>query len=285
MNKNIVILAGILFACLVLPAVQGCGGGYEVAALAPAKPFRIDGKADDWAGHLLYYRDAKLTVGVSNDANFFYLCVTSSDQSVYRSILMRGLTVWFDTTAGKGKYFGMRFPVGMSESEMPAGDQPPASFDEMLKRRAEGATKLEVLGAEKDNRTEILLPGKDGMEARIGYQSGVFAYEMKIPLGVDIADGRRLTFAHGDQLSLRFETPEFEGPRARTRDRSQMGMSGSGTDDGGGEGEDAGFGGRGGRSGGGRGGRGGRGGAENQAMRESHAMESIDFLLKVEKAK
>lgn len=274
MNNKILILAGFLCACAVLPAVQGCSSGYEVAAVAPAKPIIIDGKTDDWAGHLLYYRDAKLIVGVTNDTRFLYLCVTSSDQSVYRSILMRGLTVWFDTTAGKGKYFGMRFPLEMSRSEMPADEEPPASFDEMLKRRAEGATKLALLGGEKENLTEILLPGKDGWDARIGYQTGVFAYEMKIPLGVDLGDGRRLTFAHGGQLSLHLETPEFERPRQPMRDRSQAGMSGGGMDEGGtgGEGEGGGFGGR-------------RGGAENLPPGGSHGMESIDFLLKVEKAK
>lgn len=263
--------------------VQGCSSASEVTAIAPSKPIIIDGKSDDWAGHLLYYRNEKLTLGVSNDNDFVYLCVMSSDQSVYRTILMRGLTVWFDTTGGSGKYFGMRFPTEAAPPDMQANrEEPPGTMDEMMVRRAEGATKLSVIGTKKDTRTEMLLPGKNGLDARIGYKPGVFVYEMKVPLGVDLGDGLKLAFSRDNQLGIRLETTEMEKRMPSMRDKSQGGSA-----DGGGEGGmqagNEGMQGEGGREGG-RGGRGGRQGGPG-GKDDSHQSQSIDFLMKVQKAR
>ncbi len=278
MNATVRSIAGVACACLLTIAAQGCGSAVEVASIAPSAPILIDGKSDDWAGHLLYYRNDKLTLGVSNDAQFLYLCVMSSDQSVYRSILMRGLTVWFDTTAGKGKYFGMRYPLDIAPPDMETNrDELPGSMDEMMKRRAEEATKLAVVGAKKDARTEILLPGKFGLDARIGYKPGVFIYEMKVPLGIDIADGVTLSFSRAGQLSIRLETPESDKRMPSMRDKSQSSMADGGMNDGGAQGE--GDGGRGGRRGGGGRGPEGMGSADH-----AHKSASLDFFMVVQKA-
>ncbi len=269
--------------CITLILAQGCGSAVQVTSIAPSAPIVIDGKSDDWAGHLLYYRNDKLTLGVSNDKEFLYLCVMSSDQTVYRSILMRGLTVWFDTTGGKGKYFGMRYPLDAAPSDMGKDrEEPPGSMDDMMKRRADEATKLAVVGAKKDARTEILLPGKFGLDARIGYKPGVFIYEMKVPLGIDLADGMKLAFSGDGRLSIRLETPEFEKGMAPMRDKSQSGMSEGGMNDGGmGEGgmQGEGSGGRGGRRGGG-----GRGPEGMGSADQAHKSVSLDFLMVVQKA-
>jgi hypothetical protein len=280
MKRAYALNAGLLCAVLLTAALQGCTGAVEVASIAPSTPIVIDGKADDWQGHLLYYRDAKLTIGVSNDKNFLYLCVMSSDQTVYRSILMRGITVWFDTTGGKGQYFGIRYPLEMAEAEMPMNrEEPPGSMDDMMKRRADDASKLAVLGAKKDSRTEILLPGKHGVDARIGYKTGVFVYEMKLPLGTEIADGLTLGFSPDNLLSIRFETPEADKRMGRMMDRSQGGlqeggMNGDGTQD-----DAQGEPGRGQQRGGGH-----RQGGMTP-VDASHKMQSIDLFMKVLKAK
>jgi hypothetical protein len=280
MRTPVTSIIGVVGAAILLSAVSGCSSAIEVTSIAPSAPIVIDGKADDWAGHLLYYRDAKLTVGVSNDKEFLYLCVMSSDQTVYRSILMRGLTVWFDTTAGSGKYFGIRYPLEMAESEMKMNpDELPGSHDELMKRRADDATKLALLGAKKESRTEFLLPARHGLDARIGYRPGVFVYEMKVPLGIDLVDGMKLAFSGNHQLSVRFETPEMETHFPTMREQAKEGMNEGGANDGGmsGEGDT----GRGGRRGGGAGRReGGVGGRD-----ESHKMQSIDLFMKVQQAK
>lgn len=273
--------AGVVCSCLIMLAAQGCGSASEVTSIAPSTPFVIDGKSDDWAGHLLYYRNEKLTIGVSNDKEFVYLCVMSSEQSAYQSILMRGLTVWFDTTGGKGKYFGMRFPLEGPPPEMSANrDEHPGSMDDMMKRRADDATKLAVIGANKDSRTEMLLPGRHGIDARIGYKPGVFVYEMKVPLGIEIADGLKLAFSPNGELGIRLETPESDARMPAMRDKTQGAMNDGGMNEGGmNDGGMQGEGGRGGRRGGGRG-PGGAGG-----MDEYRKSQSIDFLMKVQKAR
>jgi hypothetical protein len=264
-----------------MPILHGCSTASEVTSIAPSKPITIDGKSDDWAGHLLYYRNEKLTIGVSNDKEFVYLCVMSSDQSVYRTIMMRGLTVWFDTTGGTGKYFGMRFPLDGPPPEMQANrEEPPGSMDDMMKRRADDATKLAVVGSGKASRTEMLLPGKDGLNARISYKPGVFVYEMKVPLGIEIADGLKLGFSRDSNLGIRLETSESESRMPTMRDKTKGGMS-DGNGEGGMQGEGGGM--QGGMQGGGgrRGGGPGGPGGEKDDARQS---QSIDFLMKVHKA-
>lgn len=277
MKTTFTSVAGLFCALTLMAAAQGCSGGYEASSQRPTGAIVVDGKADDWQGHLLYYRDAKLTIGICNDNDFLYLCVTSSDQTVYRSVLMRGLTVWFDTTAGKGKYFGMRFPLEPGEAEMPMNqDEQPGSLEDMMKRRADDAAKLAIVGAKKDSRTEILLPGRNGLDARIGYKTGVFVYEMKVPLGREIADGMHLAFSPERLLSVRFETPELETKNAPIRANPQGAMNDGGMNDGGMQGD-------------GESGRGQQRGAGHRpgGMPESNGAQrpqSIDVFMKVQKA-
>jgi len=267
--------AAVCCAMLMLPAFGGCSSGYEVTSYPPRAPFVIDGKADDWAGHLLYYRDSKLTVGVSNDKHFLFVCAMSSDQAVCESILMRGLTVWIDSTGGKGKYFGVRFPLGMAESGPPLQkDDGPGPREDMMKRATADATKLVVLGERKDQRAEILLPGRDGFEARLGYSLGVFVYELKVPLGIEIADGMKAGFPD-KLLGLRLETPESEMPKLPMRDVQDGSMA---DNDGGGMGQ--GGMGQGGQHSGGGHRPGGRGLGD-----DGPRSQSIDMMMKVEKAR
>lgn len=274
-------IVGLLINAALMLVAQGCSGGFEAESTPPPDHVRIDGKADEWQDRMLYYRDAKLTIGMSNDRSFLYLCVMSSDEPAIRSIMLRGFTIWFDSTGGKGRYFGIRYPLGMAESFTPeTRDEPRGQRDDLMKRSAEQASKLAVIGPEKNNRTEILLPGKNGIEACIGYNPGAFIYELKLPLNVDIVDGLKLDFSGSDLLGVRFETSDSE-MKPSARKRPEGGMSDGGGDEGG-IGASEGVGG-GGRRGGGGGRRGGGGGGRLQGE-DSQQLKSIDLFMKVHKA-
>lgn len=204
----------------------GCSTAYETQSTRLPEHLRIDGSADDWQGHLLYYRDAKLTIGIANDSRFLSLCVMSSDENVYRSLMMKGFTVWFDTTGGKKKTFGIRYPLGMAESAPPEpeSDQP-HGHDEWMKRMTGETSKLALVGPGENDRTEVLLPGKNGLEARIGFTPGVFVVELKIPLDADIADGRMLRIPASNVLGVRFETVDVDLRKATGKTKPEEGMS------------------------------------------------------------
>src|SRR6476646_3083792 len=56
----------------------------------------IDGKFDDWTGHLDPLGSTLRSIQVLNDGEFLYLRMTASDSGTRMEIMRLGMTVWFD---------------------------------------------------------------------------------------------------------------------------------------------------------------------------------------------
>ena len=79
---------------------------------------KIDGSSNDWAGSLNYYEDEKVAIGVSNDNDFIYFCLATSDSDKIMRILRTGFTVWLDPKNSDGETFGVQYPIKRFDSEM-----------------------------------------------------------------------------------------------------------------------------------------------------------------------
>lgn len=219
------------------------------------RDINIDGRSDDWVGSLTFVDKQNISLGVSNDTDFLYICLAAEDQAVISRILRQGLILWFDPEGGKEKTFGIRYPVGRQgmqpgEREMMIPDN---EVDRQKMRRAMMAisNELEILQESKvPIRTSI--ENLKGMEISLKRSTGLIVYEVKIPLQENQGFPFAIGAEEGSEIGIGIEVPKM----AMNMKRAPGGMGGRG----------GGMGGRGGMGGGGMGGRGGSMGGRSGGM-------------------
>ena len=125
----------------------------------------IDGKGEKWSDAKVYLRSKNVAVAAFNDDKFLYLYLVTWDPELRSRILHSGLTVWFDTRAGKRKIFGVSFPVrGLKEKN--------------------DSSAVAILGADGKgfvSETAEIMKVK-GIEVKISEVEQNAMYELKVPL-------------------------------------------------------------------------------------------------------
>src|SRR3954463_1904701 len=94
---------------------------YFTAATASERPkftsqlrdgaIAVDGKYDDWYGHLDPFEASPVAVQFLNDGEYLYMRMTASSTAERMQIVRQGFTVWFDPAGGTRKHFGVRYPI------------------------------------------------------------------------------------------------------------------------------------------------------------------------------
>src|SRR5437879_121574 len=90
--------------------LAGCGG-LQLESGRRDRPIAVDGKADEWSDSLTVIKDAQIAVGLFNDQDDLYMCISSWNQDVNLQAQNLGLTVWFDAGGGQEKTFGIEYPL------------------------------------------------------------------------------------------------------------------------------------------------------------------------------
>ena len=233
----------------------------------------VDGRFDDWYGHLDPFGSDPISVQFLNDGEFLYVRLTASEAAARMQIMRRGMTVWFDPAGGTKKKFGIRYPV-VEQGEGGRGGVrggPPSGGDGGVggRRRRGGDGPPPEEPASPTDRVDILGPGKDdarsltrdhlsGVDVAIHAEQGTLQYELKVPLARSGDHPYAIETAPGKTIGVGVETGKLQ---------MQSFGAGRGGGFGGGGGGGGGMGGGGGRGRGGSGmgggrGRGGQGGAE-----------------------
>ena len=194
----------------------------------------VDGRYDDWCGHLDPFEAAPVAVQFLNDNEYLYMRLTASSTAERMQIVRRGFTVWFDPGGGTKKQFGVRYPV------VEHGTGP-----EMDDRGASPADRIDVLGPGKDDARMLTRDFARGIDVAIRNEQGTLQYELRVPLAKSADHPYAIEAVAGKPIGFGLETAKPQ--------QSTFGRGGPGGFGGGG-------GGMGGRGGGGMGGRGGGGG-------------------------
>ena len=215
------------------------------------RPVVVDGADGDWARAKFIIEKTPVTMGLLNDDEYLYLCLTTMDRPLQMQIARRGFTVWFDPKGGKGKKYGIRFPLGdpLIGRRDEAGFSAPGSFgrppgypgrgafgpsmDESLDRRRLQALFDELLLI---NEVEILVQGAEphrlvasgeaDLDIEAVYADGRLVYELKIGLNRLNTSLRQPIVKPGAHLGMGFETPEidWQALRQQMADRRPEGM-------------------------------------------------------------
>jgi hypothetical protein len=262
-NNTRLVLTGLLVLGLA-----ACGGTktYLTNSIALERSIVIDGKSDDWVGALSFMTDAKLEAGFFNDQDYLYVCIVTDDNAVRREITGGGLTVWFDPQGGGAKAFGIRYPLGRTppkRQEKPGAEQ--AQSQPPVEEPVEsGRSGLEILRAGGSSPEAMDVSAAKGIEIAYSSESGLFVYELKIPLQVAADRPYALGAGPGKTVGIGFEVPKMDFGSTRGRPRGGIPGEGGGGPPMGGSG---GFGSHG-RGGMGMGGRGMRSGGTNPEIPE-----------------
>ncbi len=170
---------------LLALGLAGCGTikTFLIDSQPPVRDIAIDGKTEDWTGHLIIIGNERVSLGLLNDRDNLYVCLLAEDDFTRSQILMQGLTVWFDPQGGKKKRLGIKYPIGLPPGERRTpgmGEDPEGpGFDKLPEKLL---TELEIIRPENDAPQKLNLAEAKGIELTAVSSAGLFAYELKIPL-------------------------------------------------------------------------------------------------------
>jgi hypothetical protein len=161
---------------------MGCSSTAQLSSSWNKGEVVIDGQANEWTSQLAAIKDMRVSVGVRNDEEFLYVCVTSPDERFGRQMLSLGLTVWFEPE--NGEKMGIHYPIGMMRqgvrSAFGSGEgEGPQDWDRMTE---ESLQELELLGSDKNDRHVLSTLQLPGLGVKVGGPRGAMVYELKVPL-------------------------------------------------------------------------------------------------------
>lgn len=240
-SKKYCFLSLLFFISLSTVLSVGCGSSLKLNSNWRHQEITVDGEQTDWQDAMTFVEKKNVSIGVANDAEFVYVCMTSTDRQLLRQIMAMGFNLWFDPEGGKEKRFGIRFPVGIMEpgSMMMRGwdgesDEEP-DLESMRENFERSLTKIEVVWPQEKERLRFnnisTLPGIEA-KVKLSDAADMLVYEIKVPL----VQTEQHRFAIGTevskQLGVGFETAELNREQLRER----MGRGGFGGPGGGGHG-------------------------------------------------
>lgn len=189
----------------------------------------INGDMDEWRGRLYYIEDENFSLGVRNDSHNLFLCLTAENQSIGRMILAQGLTFWFDPNGGNAKVFGVRYPTGRPENHperQPGTEEERGEFLESRGQRTQEdrerffnnmLKEAVLLGPKEGAETQIPVEELEGIELKIDAASGLFVYELKVPLVSDENFPFAIGVLPGQTLGIGIEIPKMDMSAMRGR--------------------------------------------------------------------
>jgi len=221
----------------------GCGG-VEIESSWKDREIVVDGYSDDWLNTLYYFEEDNFSAGFFNDNDHLYACLLVEDYFIQSQVVRQGFTLWFDSSGGKEKRLGIRFPIGMQamrgerksmdEGDMPVGPERVRPDPEKIREAFERTLgELEILGPGEDNRQRIPVERAKGLSVNARYETGLLIYELKVPLHSDDPDVIALGSSAGALLGVGMEVPKMDLNKMKNM-RGRMGGRPGGMPPGGG---------------------------------------------------
>jgi hypothetical protein len=189
----------------------------------------IDAKSDDWLDTLYYFESEMVSLGFFNDKSHLYVCMLAEHPILQAQVVGLGFTIWFDPDGGKEKAFGIKFPIGMrrDKEQMDFGGMGEGELDRKKMREAfeKSLADLEILGP-GGAKQRIPVEEAKGIEIKVRNQTGLFVYELKLPLKSDEEHPYAVGANAGAAIGVGLEIPEVDMDEMRNAMRDKMGGQG-----------------------------------------------------------
>ena len=187
----------------------------------------IDGDASDWGANLKYLQDEKLAVGVSNDNNYFYLCLTTNDLGRVMPMFAEGFVVWLENEKSDSS-IGIKYPLHNIVNEARIMINPDAPREKgrglMLKKLMTEQDEIRILNKANFPLTAISTSDSSGLTAKLGYNNDQFVYELRVPFINKSKDKIGISAVPGEKILVKFETEKPERRNFGERRGGEDGM-------------------------------------------------------------
>ena len=229
--------------CFLLLFLAGCGNKPIYTSTWSSNEVVIDARLTDWKSEMMYDKKSKILYNIGNDGSNILLCFKITEPGVKNKIMMRGLTVWIDSTGKQKKALGIQYPMARRRIASPSGQMPPRQPDSSQQRervdRSLMPDRLELIGFSEEVKSDIVaIDSAGGVEVAIMEDPfGGMQYEAKIPLKNIFTDPGLFISGPENFLSIGFETGYVKvGSNAQASGPGGRGGGGGGRPPGGGGG-------------------------------------------------
>ena len=223
------LVASVLLALLVVAAavpLVARAADLRLASAWRTDPIRIDGDDEEWRGRMVPVEGQRFSLGVVNDGEALYLCLSTRDRVLATQIGRQGLIVWLDPADGSKKHvLGVHFPI---DPRLVAARDPNMRWSGSDPGQS-GQESVGILGPgkkAKDDAKRMSIDMAGGILARFKFKGEVLVYEMKIPLQ-GAGSPYAVPVAPGGSIRLELETPEWRGPLPPSRGPIGIGVAAS----------------------------------------------------------
>lgn len=234
-------------AVLLGTGIIGCVGAIQINSSWNDRTITVDGVASDWGPTLQPITSPPVTLGVRNDKEFVYICLSTGDRFLQSQILNNGLTVWFDPQGGQEKTFGIRFPVHQGDNTPRWSPREPLAVGLQI---LSSFHELEILGPGEDDAELVSVVEATGIKLKMGATENTLVYELQVPLSQSGGMRHAVGIGQTSTMGIGFETPDLtadrlQGPSGRSsastggRGRRRGGGAAAGEADFGGAGPEA----------------------------------------------
>ncbi len=242
--RYIFLISGLLITLLFFTACEN----YRIKSGWRDREIKIDGNIDNWTNNMQYLENENLNIGIANDNDFLYLCISMSNKSLARQIIMQGLTAWFNSAGINKGTLGIHYPIGIINMysnviKVLFGKNTDRSLNDALKNDffRQQFDELEIFKSRNGKPAVYNVAGVMGTEVYITNYDEILTYELKLPLSKSTNYIASIAKNPGESVRLIFQTREnniFEnmnsdngggGDPGRTSGGRGRGMRGGGS--------------------------------------------------------
>jgi hypothetical protein len=185
----------------------------------------IDAKSDDWLDTLYYFESKMVSLGFFNDESHLYVCMLAEHPMLQAQMVGQGFTLWFDPAGGKERAFGIKFPIGMGgmrdQMDSMRTQEGELDRDKMREAFEKSLTDLEILGP-GGVKKQIPVEDAKGLEIKVRNETGLFVYELKVPLKPDEEHPFAIGANTGTAIGIGLEVPEIDKDEMRNAMQGRM---------------------------------------------------------------
>jgi len=202
--------------CALLLA--GCGSTQNLNSVWSDATVDVAGSTNGWSTGLTPVKDTPIALGIRNDKDFLYICLTSSNERFQRQFVSLGFTVWFQTNEGR---MGLHYPVGFMKEGVHRPNQTgvEGEIEEHQGIPPEALRDLEVLGPGKNDVTMYSTLQIPGSVVNVVQSKGQLIYKMKVPLRQPGALRFALGADPGSEVSMEMEAGKLDASKVGRGER------------------------------------------------------------------